>query len=83
MRYFVIRQRIRGFLNNMRYINSRFTYLLTYFPAEKKSSVCLFMAGWLQSSLSIREYSSSDEPPSNNEVEVTEKVKVKVTTDQG
>ena len=25
------RQRIRGFLNDMRYINSRFTYLLTYF----------------------------------------------------
>jgi len=23
-------QRIRGFLNDMRYINSRFTYLLTY-----------------------------------------------------
>ena len=25
-----IAQRVKGFLNDMRYINSRFTYLLTY-----------------------------------------------------
>jgi len=30
VKYFVSKRRSRGFLNDMRYINPRFTYLLTY-----------------------------------------------------
>jgi len=32
-------QRIRGFLNDMRYINPRFTYLLTYFSTRSQDTL--------------------------------------------